>query len=211
MPLPDRFVRKVVRIRAAGDWGLHGNDFKGPDGQGNPGICTTPCYGTVPESALVRVESGQRLDDDWSTNPTTFVGSEAVVLVEVTGAHGELRRQHPVTDPQLRSVRINSDLPTGWTQTLQWQQRVALLHLEGFEMADVIADQIGAGGPAGQAQAQLCEPGQQLQLDPDQMATGIAQIEMDVDHSGVRAPAGCRHRATPAQRSPGRGGRHSGG
>jgi hypothetical protein len=82
VPLPDRFVRKVVRIRAAGDWGLHGNDFKGPDGQGNPGICTTPCYGTVPESALVRVESGQRLDDDWSTNPTSFVGSEAVVLVE---------------------------------------------------------------------------------------------------------------------------------
>lgn len=83
LPLPERFRRKVVRIRAAGDWGVHGGDSRGPDGQGAPGICTTPCDGLIPESALIRVEAGTRLESDYGTaNPTSFVGSDAILLVD---------------------------------------------------------------------------------------------------------------------------------
>ena len=68
---------------AAGNWGLHGNDYKGPDGQGAPGICTTPCDGLIPESALIRVEAGTRLESDYGTaNPTSFVGSDTTLLVD---------------------------------------------------------------------------------------------------------------------------------
>ncbi|MEB3299326.1 MAG: carboxypeptidase-like regulatory domain-containing protein [Candidatus Sericytochromatia bacterium] len=113
LPLPDLYKRKVVRLRAAGDWGYHGGDRRGPDGQGGTGICLTPCDGVIPEGALVRVEPGARLDDDFGSAPTSFVGSDATLLVE-SGEKLILRMQDWIFHDNRGSVTVWWDVL--WTE-----------------------------------------------------------------------------------------------
>ena len=77
-------------------------------------------------------------------------GKKAVVAIEMASAHGELRSQDPVTDPQrLPNPASQVQLPTGRSQAPDRAGLVAAQHLQALEMAHVVADQIGARGPGG--------------------------------------------------------------
>ncbi|MEB3205522.1 MAG: hypothetical protein VKP57_12585, partial [Candidatus Sericytochromatia bacterium] len=75
LDLPRAFVRRVVQVRAAGTWGTDQGEQVGPEGRGQPPVCTVPCHWEVPLSALVRI-------DDANQRLTTYIGKDSLLLVE---------------------------------------------------------------------------------------------------------------------------------
>ena len=107
-----------------------------------------------------------------------------MVAIEVAGAHGEFRGHQLVADLQRCSGPASQvHLPAGRAQAPDRAGPASAEHLQALQMAHVVANQVGARGPGGQAQAQLGPGGLQLHRDGQQVALGIAQIEANGGHA----------------------------
>ena len=77
-------------------------------------------------------------------------GKKTVVAIEVAGAHGQLRGHELVVNPQGFSDPARQvHLPARRTQAPDRAGPASAEHLKTFQMAHVVADQVGAGGPGG--------------------------------------------------------------
>ena len=109
-------------------------------------------------------------------------GQKGVLLIHVAGAHRQLGGHHPVGHGDRTRLGVAVQLPAGGGAAAQGQAGARLHHLEGLQLADVIADQVGARRPGGQLQPQPSPLGHDRELDPQQVPLGVAAIELNRNH-----------------------------
>jgi len=108
-------------------------------------------------------------------------GQEAVLIAELAGAHRELGGLDPVGHHH-RLQGWELQLPARHPRAAGQQLAFALVHRQAFQLAHVIANQVGARRPGGQGQAQVGALGLQGQPRLHQVAGGLAQIQMQMEH-----------------------------
>lgn len=107
----------------------------------------------------------------------TGQGEKAVIGVEVAGAHRKLGGQDAPAHLQGLALPA-TQLPAGRFEPLHRQRFFALPHLKILQGAHIVADQIGAGGPSRQPQANGWGSGFEAKAGPHQMLMGIPQVQV---------------------------------
>ena len=104
-------------------------------------------------------------------------GQKAMVGIEVAGAHRKIGGQDAPAHLQ-RGVSGAAQLPAGRLQPLHGQPLLSLPYLKVFEGPHVVADQVGAGGPARHPQAKDGGAGAKAKGGPQQMLLGFPEVEV---------------------------------
>ena len=103
-----------------------------------------------------------------------------MVGIELAGAHRKIGGQDAPTHLK-RGASGGAHLPAGRLQPLHGKPLLALPHLQVFEGPHIVADQVGARGPARHPQANDGGAGGKAKGGPHQMLMGFPEVEVKLE------------------------------